>query len=98
MHVRFPRAAVDVAPPVSSHPGVNQNRSGTSKPRSAPTLWATRPLTVSQGRLLGVRLRDGVVYVALASTERDGLRWIKATSILTEAQVAAWRRGSRFAP
>ena len=94
MHVRFPRAAVAADGVVAPYGSSNNppRRDG----RAAPVLWASRPLVVRAGRLVGVRQRDGEVYVALVAAGADALRWVKASTVLTEAQAAVWTRTSAF--
>jgi hypothetical protein len=108
MHKRYARAAVDVD--VEVEVGVDAKTAPRSRlpappdhPRSRAasptTLWATRPLSVASGRLVGVRLRgESIVEVAVVSSHGEHLRWVLATSALTHGQAIRWTRSSRFRP
>ncbi len=63
---------------------------------TALTLWATRPLTVASGRLMGVQLRGQELRVALATS--TGLRWVSPSSALTSEQAEKWVKQSAFKP
>ncbi len=93
MHIRTPRAAIaaDSAPPA-------QTTHSTPEPRAArpPTLWSSRPLRVRAGRLLGVRLADGELQVALVADGADAVRWVAAEKALTERQAEDWARSAAF--
>lgn len=93
MHIRTPRAAVaaDSAPSASFTPS-------TPAPRAVrpPTLWASLPLRVRAGRLLGVRLAGGQLEVALVADGADAVRWVSAERVLTEGQAETWARTAVF--
>lgn len=92
-HIRTPRAAVATATP-----DTNQQ---ASRPREVvrrppQTLWASRPLSVRAGRLVAVRLLGEELRVGMATA--DGLRWVRAESVLTSARAQMWVASSTFAP
>ena len=107
MRLRTPLASVWVddstdtlssAPAASSSGGAHSPASTTSASSSgSPTTpvsqiqWACRAYTGKLGRYVAVRLRQGILFVAIAETGRP-LRWVRADSALTEAQAQAWLR------
>lgn len=62
----------------------------------ALTLWATRPLTVASGRLMGVQLRGQELRVALATS--TGVKWVSPHSVMTPEQAEKWVKHSAFKP
>lgn len=57
--------------------------------RSSPkVLWASVPLQTAAGRLVGMRIIDGALEVAIAGP--PALRWIPAERALSEAQARRW--------
>lgn len=92
-HIRTPRAAVaaDSAPSALTTPSAPAPRA-----LRPPTLWASRPLRVRAGRLLGVRLVGGDLQVALVADGADAVRWVSAEKTLTERQAEAWARNAAF--
>lgn len=100
MHVHYPRAAVAVeVAPSSSHP--TRTHSSTEvlpTSMSRKVLWASPALSVRAGRLVGVRLFDETVEVALVRQGADRIQWVTADGVLNEYQVAVWLRTSTFAP
>ncbi len=93
MHIRTPRAAIaaDSAPRAHIPLPVQTPRA----PHPA-TLWASRPLRVRAGRLLGVRLAGGDLQVALVADGADAVRWVSAERVLTERQAEDWARSAAF--
>jgi len=93
MHIRTPRAAVaaDSAPPA-----LTTHSTPTPPAPRTPTLWASRPLCVRAGRLLGVRLSGGDLQVALVADGADAVRWVPAEKALTERQADDWARNAAF--
>jgi hypothetical protein len=96
MHVISPRAAVAI----DADAGFTQPLSLVPLPRQQAALvrvlWAYKPLRVSAGRLLAIRLRRGQLDVALVPVNAPGLRWVAASSVLTDVQAEAWVKVSRF--
>lgn len=92
-HLRTARAAVAL-------PQSDEARTNAPVPRSgfrpARTLWASRPLTVAQGRLIAVQLRGDELRVGLATLD-GGLKWVRPESVLTAPQAEGWARRSAFA-
>lgn len=93
-YTRPPRAAV-AAPTASDHQSQSPRPEAASRRHSTQTLWASRPMTVRDGRLVAVRLRGDDLQVSLASV--DGLRWVRPESVLTDAQARRWTSISTFA-
>lgn len=56
------------------------------------TVWASVPFQGRLGPYIGVRLRNGAVFVAVAG--ENGLRWVPAERALSEAEAARWARSS----
>lgn len=94
MHIRTPRAAVAA----DSAPSALTTTSTIAASRAArpPTLWASRPLRVRAGRLLGARLAGGRLEVALVADGADAVRWVAAERVLTERQAEDWARNAAF--
>lgn len=96
MHVRTDRAAV----------AVTFGGSDTAEfasplrppPRRPPfvTLWASRALDLRLGRLIGVRIGEHRIDVALVAPGSDSMRWVDAEGVLTESQARLWLRTSTF--
>ena len=53
-------------------------------------IWANKPFLGRLGRYVAIRLRDGVLTVAIR--HRDMLQWVPARQALTEAEAARWAR------
>jgi hypothetical protein len=91
MHTRHSRAAVDTtegrrpAAPRQSHTLAH-----------TITLWAERPLTVRQGRLIAVRLRGEQLQVRLVDRDSGLSIWRSADGLITEYQAEHWAATSRF--
>lgn len=100
MHFRYPRAAVAAGETLSSRLATRTHSSTEVLPPSRPrkVLWASPALSVRAGRLVGVRLVDQTVEVALVSQGADRIQWVTADEVLNEYQVAVWLRSSAFAP
>jgi hypothetical protein len=90
MHVRYSRAAVAGESPSSSVPSRRAHQA------QGATLWASRPLAVSQGRLIAVRLTDDLLTVLLVRGGDQGSRWLPAETLLTAWQAEVWARSSEF--
>jgi hypothetical protein len=99
MHTRYPCAAIatDERPFNDFDSRNSLSRSRTTRPFPS-TLWASSPMSVRGGRLIGVRLRDSLIEVALVAHGAEHLRWVPASTVLTERQAAAWLTTSRFQP
>ncbi len=94
-YIRTPRAAVAATPTRDDEEQTAQQQ--LALPRSSTrTLWASRPLNVRAGRLVGVKLRGDDLRVGLWTA--DGLRWVRPEAVLTAPQAEAWTRTSTFAP
>ena len=97
MHVRHQNASVHVEDAPNQQPLISktENRSHVA---SAPctTLWSDRPLTVTKGRLIGVRKTGQNVEVALLATGTTSLIWQPANSLLTQSQINRWLSSSSF--
>jgi hypothetical protein len=93
MHIRTPRAAIAAESAPTAH-----TTSATPAPRAQrpPTLWASRPLHVRAGRLLGVRLSGDELEVGLVADGADAVRWVSAEKALTERQAEDWVRTAVF--
>lgn len=100
MHVHYPRAAVATGEtPSSSHsPCTHSSTEVLPASRPRQVLWASPALAVRAGRLVGVRLFDQTVEVALVRPGADRIQWVMADEVLNEYQVAVWLRTSAFAP
>ena len=92
-HIRTPRAAVAATTSDDSQQTPRQREVVRSP---SQTLWASRPLSARAGRLVAVRLLGEELRVGLATA--DGLRWVRAQSVLTSAQAQMWVPSSTFAP
>ena len=98
MHLRYPRAAVAAEPSPSAVPLADIlpiPRTGTGLPRPI-VLWASPALSLQVGRLVGVRLVDQTVQVALIKSGEDKLRRVAAGAVLSEFQARTWVQTSRF--
>lgn len=96
MHIRTPNAAVDAAvSPASARATVPSPPSPGSALRPQ-TLWASRPMPVRAGRLIGVRLATGELQVALVENGATQLRWVRADRMLTDRQAEEWARNAVF--
>lgn len=93
MHLRLPRAAVDITPADDLPTFPIPQRA----PVRASVLWASRGLEVRRGRLLGVRIRGDELHVALVGHDTDSLRWVAPEGLLSESQARVWVRTARFA-
>jgi hypothetical protein len=91
MHIRYPNAAVDVTPDPPQLPPPPHRRRPV-----AQVLWASRWLAVQSGRLIGVRIHENAVDVALVARGAEGFRWISAQAALTESQARLWLRTANF--
>ncbi len=103
MHIRYAHAAVaamDEGDATSPLVGAIQKVPSPLAPISGriQTLWASKPLEVGAGRLIGVRLRGTLVDVALVRQSADGLRWVPASSVLSEYQAQLWVATALFRP
>ena len=100
MQIRYPRAAVAAGETPPSRHRFHIHFSADFLPPSRPprVLWASTALLVRAGRLVGVRLVDQTVEVALVRHGADRIRWVRADEVLNEYQVAVWLRTSAFAP
>lgn len=104
MHTRYPRAAVATVTDETAYgerdaPAGTRNRP-TAGPRDRqPTvLWASWAMPVREGRLVAMRLKGDDVEVAVLTGGADRLRWVPASSVLTERRAEQWRRMARFTP
>ena len=91
MHFRYPLAAV--AGDFTLQPELVRR---VSREAQGTTLWASRPLAISQGRLIAVRLTEGRLTVRLVSGGDQGSRWLPAEVMLTPWQADAWAASSEF--
>lgn len=93
MHIRTPRAAIaaDMQAPERAAPDFQARTE--SRPQ---TLWASRPLQVKAGRLIGVRLAGAELQVALVAPGSVHLHWVSVRSVLDERQAERWVRSSDF--
>lgn len=99
MHIRYARAAVAAESAPFSCPPSALRTSGPRAGGSAPRiLWSSPGMSTPAGRLIGVRLRDGSIDVALVERGSDQMRWVVAAHVLTDYQVALWIRTSKFSP
>ena len=98
MHVRYQRAAVATEEPSSpSNPTrPSQSIDEFTPSKSTRVLWAAPAMSVLAGRLVGVRLVGRTVEVALVKQGNDRIEWVVADTLLSEFQVALWRRTSKF--
>lgn len=94
-HAFYPRAAVAIdrlAGSLSPNPEQAVRSTG---PRPL-VLWASRPLAVRGGRLVGVRLKGTELEVAFVAAVADGLRWVSASAVLSNSQADLWSKTSTF--
>ena len=98
MHRRFKSAAVPVQETSSSSGHVDHHRSTNDFTSSPPgrVLWATHPMSVGAGRVVGVRLVGQLVEVALVRKCAERLQWVVAETVLTQFQIEKWMRTSKF--
>lgn len=77
MHVRHNRGAVcaDDERPVKHR-------------QEARVIWAKVAFQSPAGRLIGVRLKDGIIEVAIAGAPAP--RWVPAERVLSERQAQRW--------
>ena len=97
MHIRTSRAAVAVTVGGTETTAFtsSSHRREARRPPST-TLWASRSLVVRQGRLIGVRVDESRVDVALVANGSNQMRWVDGEGVLTESQARVWLRTSRF--
>lgn len=94
MHIRTPRATVAAN---STPLALDTPLTSAAAPRPHPlTLWASRPLLVRAGRLVGVRLVGGDLQVGLVTDGADRVRWVRAEAFLTDRQADDWVRSATF--
>ena len=91
MHTRHSRAAVDTTE------GRQQADARQSRRLAHTiTLWAERPLTIRQGRLIAVRLRGDHLQVRLVDPHSGLGTWRSADGLISEFQAEHWVATSRF--
>ena len=56
----------------------------------ARIIWANKPFPGRLGRYVAVRLRGGVLTVAIR--HRDTLQWVPARRALTDSEASKWAR------
>ena len=95
-HAIYPRAAVALDGVVNVGGHAHRRAPGQADGPRPQVLWASRPLNVRAGRLIGVRLKGKSLEVALVAQGTDGPRWVAADSVLTVAQAGVWARTSHF--
>jgi hypothetical protein len=98
VHARYQRAAVATeetsSPKNHAKPFQPVEEFTPSKPTRV--FWSTPAMSVRAGRLVGVRLVGRTVEVALVKQGNDRIEWVVADTLLSEFQVALWRRTSKF--
>ncbi len=95
-YVRYPRAAVAVAPDKLGNTA--HQRFEPQGARAPQVLWASLALPVRNGgRLVGVR-RQGSSEVEVAWLEpgRAGIQWVPARLLLTDEEARRWLKLARF--
>jgi len=56
----------------------------------AQIIWANKPFSGRLGRYVAIRLRDGVLSVAIR--HRDMLEWVPVRKALTDSEASRWAR------
>ena len=56
----------------------------------ARIIWANKPFPGRLGRYVAIRLRDGMLTVAIR--HRDMLQWVPAQKALTNGEASRWAR------
>ena len=56
----------------------------------AQIIWANKPFLGRLGRYVAIRLRDGVLTVAIR--HRDMLQWVPVRQALSESEASRWAR------
>ena len=88
MHLRYPYAAVDGCAQPDGNQSSDLSRSFVDRP--SITLWAAKPLLVSTGRVVAVRLRTtDQVMVRWVDRHTQQARLLPAGSVLTEREALA---------
>jgi hypothetical protein len=97
MYVKFPRATVFVGDTLAKQaPPSKPSRSSQIPPPQCITLWASRPLSVPQGRAVAVRKTGSSVDLGLVPVGNTSVAWLPADQILSQAQIARWLATSSF--
>jgi hypothetical protein len=97
MYAKFQNAAVFMDDTVAKQASVNKPKNPPQN--AAPpcvTLWSDRPLTLSKGRVIGVRKTGQFVEVALVATSSTSVTWLPPEGVLTQAQIHRWLTSSSF--
>ena len=95
MHLRYPYAAIDGCAQPDGDQSRDLSRSFVDRP--SITLWAAKPLLVSTGRVVAVRLHTtDQVMVRWVDRHTQQTRWLPAVSVPTEREALAWARTTRF--
>ena len=103
MHIRYPRAAVDVDDTAIGNPSRPAGASSGVvaqhiQARPQRPLWASKAMSVPAGRLIGVRQRGDLVEVGLVRPGADTIRWVAVAEVLTEREARRWLGSAKFAP
>ena len=97
MYVKFQNAAVFVDDKLAQQTAINTNtRASQDIHPTCTTLWATKPLMVPKGRVVGVRKIGQSIQVGIVATGNTSVGWLPSASLLTQAQINRWMNSSSF--
>lgn len=94
MHVRtFYAANSDETPTADANDGATRQ---SHNAQATQTLWAERPLHVHGGRLTAVRLTGEQLHVGFVPASTRCLQWVRPETIVSEPEVRALVKSTRF--
>lgn len=112
MHIRSLRASVDMEEDLSESSlstrsefiSSDERRSSRLSQQSQPQLqpqsgrpkWATQPLAIPRGRVIGVRLHGALIEVSLLAKGTTQFKWVLADGLLSHSQIGQWLKTANF--